>query len=248
MSDVNPHAEYNRQSAQHFGSAVRSSVAEHQNISLLPDESVLFGADFTPSPILRHIKSGLAVTKDRVVVRHPQYIFFVIKVGHAESSTPIRQVCEVTTGRTLSRSRVMSALMFGFFGLFALMWGLPMMQVSPIGGLLIVLIALALLAFAAFQAWLARSLGLTVSHTGGGALRIEADKAEYGDTLTAAQLIQQLLFDQRASTPAASDARPVAYRVPQVSSPAPTPPRPAAPRPAPVATPQQAAPPTIWRA
>ncbi|WP_396910882.1 hypothetical protein [Mycolicibacterium sp.] len=254
MSD--PHDDYRVQAARHFGglepSQHRPGLAEHRNISLLPEEDVLFAADFTPSPILRHIKSGLVVTKDRVVVRHPQYIFFVIKVGHAESSAPIRQVCEVTTGRSLSRSRVMSALTFGFFGLFAFMWGLPMMQFSPIG-VLVVLIALALLAFAAFQAWLARSLGLIVSHTGGGALRVEADKAEYEDTLTAARLIQQLLFGQGHSAPS-EPVGPVSK--PPVPVPAPAP----RPAPAPVkppeaaptvrlsnSAPQPSAPPSIWR-
>lgn len=235
------------------GGTTRTAVAEHQNITMLPGERNLFAADFTPSPILRHIKTGLVVTDRRVVVRHPQYIFFVIKVGYAESGTPIHQVCEVTTGRVLSRSRVMSALLSGGIGLMTLMYALPMMGFSPVAGGLGFLLALALLAFAAFQAWLARSLSLIVSHVGGGALRVDADKSEFEDTLTAGRLIQRLLLGSDTAETSASPQSPRVSlpHVPAQSSTSAPPrlsePPAAAPR-APLSGPPPQSPPTIWRA
>lgn len=246
----NPHADYLCQAEQHFDASTagpvplgaRASAApsayEHQNIPLLPGEESLFAADFTASPLLRHIKTGLVVTRDRVVVRDPQYMLFVIKVGHAESSIPIKQVCSVTIGRLLSQRSVLYAALTGLFGFLMLMSALPMMTMSFLGPLLF-LIALALLAFAAFQAWMARGLALMVSHAGGGTNRVDADKAEYQDMLQAATLIQQLVVES---------VRLVATEVPPTSPPAAASPTPPPPSPA-AAPPSQrpAIPPSIWR-
>ena len=256
---MNPdmHADYRRQAEQHFGGAAPNrepatprtvsptsapSAYEHRNIALLPGEEPLYAADFTPSPILRHIKTGLVVTADRVAVRYPQYMFFVIRVGHAESSAPIRQVCSVTTGRQLSQRRVMYAGVAGLFGFFMLMSSLSAMGFGFMGPLML-LFSLALLAFAAFQAWMARGLALIVAHGGGGTLRVDLDKAEYQDMLTADGLIQQLMVNaSRAASIEAPSAPPVPAAV-QTSAP---------PQPRPVAQPSPSnqrptAPPSIWR-
>ncbi|MGE2716261.1 hypothetical protein ACQI4L_19580 [Mycolicibacterium litorale] len=241
---MNPeaHADYRRQTAQQFGT---DTTREHHNIALLPGEESLFAADFTPSPLLRHIKTGLVVTGDRIVVRHPQYMLFVIRVGHAESAIPIRQVANTVVGRQLSQRRVMYAVVSGFLGLSMLT-----SSVSAMGGflgLLMLLLAFALLGFAAFQAWLARGLALMVTHTGGGTVRVEVDKAEYERMLGADSVIQQLTVAAAPSAPTPPPQRPTAAHTPPPGQEPPQysrPPRPAgtsAPRP------QSAAPPSIWR-
>lgn len=244
-SDGDVHGAYRAQASQHFGAPQR--VFEHRSIAILPDEEIVFAADFTSSPILRHIKTGLVVTKARVVVRYPQYLFLFVKVGYAESSTPIRRICEVTTGRLLSRRRITSALMFGVLGLLIFMSG-----VSSFGGIisaLATLLALALLAFAAFQAWMARSLGLTVTHAGGGTLHVDVDKLEFDDMVAAGTAIQRLVLAPPPSV------RPIPVDVPDpiVVRSAPQAPVQARPASAPVVHPQNASPrppqkpPTIWR-
>ena len=242
-----PHADYRRQADQHFGSAAKQ-VHEHRNIALLPGEEPRFAADFTPSPLLRHIKAGLVVTGDRVIVRYPQYMLFVIRVGHAESSIPIKHVCSVTTGRQLSQRRVMYGGIAGVSGLFLLMSSLPMLAMSFLAAIML-LFALVLLAFAALQAWLARGLALIVGHGGGGAIRVEVDKAEYQDMLEADRLIQRLVVE--AARPVATEAhRTPQYPVtpPYTPPPAPQPVTPPPPAPAPEPASQQpAAPPSIWR-
>lgn len=275
-----PHADYLRQAQQHFGgptsnpSPYRSpltslsgggSAREHENIALLPGEESLFSGDFTASPILRHIKTGLVVTKDRVVVRHPQYMFFIVKVGHAETSIPIKDVCAVTSGRVLSRRRVLMAMMTGFFAAIVGLYSLPMLAFGSPVALLGILLALILLAFAAFQAWLARGLALTVGHSGGGEARVDLEKDEYQDMLAANTLIQRLAVGSTASVatqgaattpvtqvsapPPQPPVPPVPPVPPTVSAPRPTPPP--APRPAPPAPPPSSgassAPPSIWR-
>ncbi|MGV0715840.1 hypothetical protein ABQE93_10580 [Mycolicibacterium sp. XJ662] len=211
---MNPesHADYRRQAQRHFSEATESAHLsprsagatpgnfEHQNIALSPGEESLYAADFTPSPLLRHIKTGLVITRDRITVRHPQYMLFVIRVGYGESSVPIRHVCNVMTGRQLSQQRMLFAGIAGFSGLFLLMSSLSMMGFGFMGPL-VLLFALALLGFAAFQAWMARGLALVIAHGGGGTIRVDVDKAEYQDMLTAANLIQQLVVEApRAAT------------------------------------------------
>lgn len=260
-----PHASYRRQTTEHFrgrqpsvpvltlAGAAASGDFEHQDIALLPGEQSLFAADFTASPILRHIKTGVVVTQDRVVMRYPQFILAFIRVGHAESSCPIRKLSKVTVGRTLSRSRVFKALVFGGLGSMLAMSGLASLTVSIIGALMM-LAGLVLLGVAAFQLWMARSLGLTVINDGGSVLHVDVEKAEYQDMVTAGQLIQELMLGMSAATPSA----------PAVSAdlPKPPPPRPSPqPRPVTVDPPvapaprtqassvsKPATPPSIWRA
>lgn len=218
---------------------------EHQDIALLPGEQSLFAADFTASPILRHIKTGVVVTRERVVMRYPQYILLFIRVGHAESSCPIRKLSKVTVGRTLSRIRVFKALLFGGIGAMATMSGLASLTISAIGALMM-LVGLALLGVAAFQLWMARSLGLTVTNDGGSILHVDVEKAEYQDMVTAGQLIQELIRDTAQAAPS-----PVERFTPPPAPPRPTPPPVTAERPIPRQQPpanrNTAAPPSIWR-
>lgn len=263
---MNPdvHADYRRQAAQHFGASAGDAASarpqptrpatgayEHQNIALLPDEEVRFAADFTPSPLLRHIKTGLAVTNDRVIVRHPQYMFFIIRVGHAESSVPIPQICNVTTGRQLSQRRIIYAAIAGFTGLFTLM-SLPM--AGGFMGAIGLLIALVLFGFTGFQVWMARSLALIVAHGGGDAIRVDVDKNEHQAMLEADSVIQRLIVDSHRSTtarPVSDSATEALGSAPAPAQPAtPTPPvRPTTPAAPPPTTPtaRPSAPPSIWR-
>jgi hypothetical protein len=255
----NGHADYLRQAEQHFGAGTAPSnsrpvagttgttgTSEHQNIALLPGEDSLFAGDFTPSPLLRHIKTGLVITGERVIVRHPQYLLFVIRVGHTESSTPLRHVSSTTVGRQLSQRRVLSAAVAGFVGFMMLTSSFGMMGMGPLGPLLL-LIALGLLGFAAFQLWMARGLALIVTHSGGGALRVDVDKVEYPHMREAESIIQQLISTSNV-TPRTSQVSPAR----ETPAPPPQPlvatqPRPPA-RPAPPAQhPRPATPPSIWR-
>jgi hypothetical protein len=227
-------------------SGANSGGREHQNIHLLPNETSLFAADFTPSPLLRHIKTGLVVTRDRVIVRDPQYMFLIIKVGHAESSVPIRHISEVTVGRVLSPRHVRAALICGVSGLFVMMTGSAFGPLAIFG----ILMGLVLLGFAAFQAWLARGLALTIAHTGGGALRVDVDKLEFDDMLRAGAVVQELVNGN--SVPAPVTAGTVATAQPP-TPPAPQPPvQPQTPvghqsSYSPPPQHQQSAPPSIWR-
>ena len=220
-----------------------STPAEHANITLLPGEQPLFAADFTPAPLLRHIKSGLVVTQDRVSVRVPQYLFFVIRAGYAETSVPIRHICDVTTGRMLSRRRVRSALLSTGIGLFILMSSRMSFVIFAIIG---ALFAFPLLAFGAFQAWMARSLGLTITSTGGGTVHTDVDKAEYENMLAAANLVQRLVLDvDRGLSATPSEPVPPAETTSAVA----LPPQPSTVR-SPVTPPpadDRSAPPSIWR-
>jgi hypothetical protein len=251
----NGHADYLRQAEQHFSAGTAPSNArpvggttgtsEHQSIAVLPGEDPLFAGDFTPSPLLRHIKTGLVVTGERVIVRHPQYMLFVIRVGHTESSTPLRHVSHTTVGRQLSQRRVLYAAVAGFVGFMMLTSSFGMMGMGLLGPLLL-LIAFGLLGFAAFQLWMARGLALIVTHSGGGALRVDVDKVEYPHMLEAESVIQQLL-----STPT---PRPSSQISPPRETPAPPPQQPVATRPRPPALPTPPAqhsrpttPPSIWR-
>lgn len=237
---MNPsgHADYRRQAEHHVGAATTAGASEHQNIVLLPGEDSLFAGDFTPSPLLRHVKTGLVVTGERVVVRHPQFMLFVIRVGHTESSTPLRHISSTTVGRQLSQRRVLSAAASGFIGLFMLTSSFGAMAMGPLGALM-VLVAFGLLAFAAFQLWMARGLALIVAHSGGGALRVDVDKAEYQHMLDAERTIRQHIS---APVPETTPVREAPARSPQPPAAArPRPPAPPAQHPGPVA------PPSIWR-
>lgn len=248
----NGHSDYRRQAEQHFGVGTSTpgatGTSEHQNIALLPGEDSLFAGDFTPSPLLRHIKTGLVVTGERVIVRHPQYMLFVIRVGHTESSTPLRHISSTTVGRQLSQRRVLTAAVAGFVGFTMLTSSFGMMGAGPLGALLL-LFSLGLLGYAAFQLWMARGLALIVTHSGGGALRVDVDKVEYPHMLEAERSIQQLV-----STPTPTQMPLPAQAPPPRDTPAPPPQQPAATRPRPPARPappaqqpRPAAPPSIWR-
>ncbi|MCW2625569.1 MAG: hypothetical protein JWR48_2291 [Mycobacterium sp.] len=170
----------------------------YQEIPPLAGEQVIFAADFTPSPILRNNKSGLIITSERVAVLHPQHVFLFFQVGQTVSSAPISKLAEVTVGRLLSRSHLRSAIFAGFIGLFALTM---QSTLDAIMGPLSILVVLLAFGVAAFQLWLARHLGMTVQHAGGGTLSVRADRAEHQMLLAAADLTQQLMIGRKPATP-----------------------------------------------
>lgn len=161
-------------------------MPEYQNIPLLQGENVVFGADFTPFPLRRSIKSGLVVTRERVVLRHPQYMFF-IKVGYVVESSLIRTIAEVSAGSQLSPRRVKVALITAGIGVAML----PLAGFFGLG----ILLALVLFGVAALQLWLARSLGLTLRNFGAGTLSVGVDTTEHQAMLAAAHTIQQLMLN-----------------------------------------------------
>lgn len=173
-------------------------MAAYQQIPPLAGEQVVFAADFTPSPIMRNNKSGLILTSDRVAVVHPQHIFLFFQVGHTVSSVPIAKIAEVSVGRLLSRSHLRYAIYAALLGLFALTMEDALAAVVGPLSLLIVLLAFGL---AAFQLWLARYLGMTIQHIGGGAVSVRADRVEYQNLLAAADLTQQLMIGRRPAAP-----------------------------------------------
>jgi hypothetical protein len=220
-SAPDPHSAYRQQAAQHFGSAgpyehppqfagsARGSGGlpvfdmsgtpggggpEHREIALLPGEETLFAADFTPFPILRHIKSGLVVTQRRVIVRHPQYFLFLIKTGFSESACPIERLNLVRVGRIMSRERLRTAGLYGGFGAVLLVSGLISMIAAPTIGLLTMLLGIPMAALGAFYFWLARHLALSVFNDSGTALHVDVDKREYQNMIDVSQLIQRLVL------------------------------------------------------
>ena len=220
-----PHAAYRQQAAQHFDgdparehpthdggstslpggrliidiSGTGGGGPEHRQIALLPGEDTLFAGDFTQFPTLRHITSGLVVTQRRLVVRHPQYFLWFIKTGYSESACALDKLNLVRTGRTLSRNRLITAMMFGGPGVFLLLTGLTGVAIQPVIGLLILLLSMPLVAVGAVYLWLARHLALTVFNDSGTAMHIDVDKREYHQMVTAAQLIQRLILGTESS-------------------------------------------------
>lgn len=188
-----PHSDYREQTAQHFGGSTTRGNSENEMITLMPRETPLLRGDFTESPILRHIKTGLVVTADRLIVRQPQFLLFFIKVGHVESSAPIRHICEVSVGRILSSRKIMWAGILGATGFFFLASG-------GLLSILFMLLGLVLLASAAVMAWMARGLALVVSHAGGGRLRVDVDRSEFATMTEAASLLHRLIAG-RATVP-----------------------------------------------
>jgi hypothetical protein len=186
------------------------SVAEYEKINLLAGERTLFAQDFTPHQILRHIKSGLVVTQDRVVFREPQHLLVFINVGHVECSTPISAISSVTTGSHLNSRRLMFAAGAGFIGLYGL-------TMSGFLGALSALFAVLMLAFAAFLVWSARSLASTIRNFGGGTVVVEVDSTEREAMFAAAHAINELLISG-GTTPVVAPQRPAP--APPVSAPA----------------------------
>jgi hypothetical protein len=170
----------------------------YQEIPPLAGEQVIFAADFTPSPILRNNKSGLIITSERLAVLHPQHVFLFFQVGQIVSSTPIDKLAEVTVGRLMSRSHLMIGIFAAFIGVYFLFTEVMLSGETSPFSLLIVLVAFAV---AAFQLWLARHLGMTVQHAGGGTLSVRADRAEHQMLLAAADLIKQLMIGRKPTTP-----------------------------------------------
>lgn len=123
------------------------------------------------------------------------------------SSSPVGAICEVTVGRLLSRHHLRMAMICGFIALFLLlMAGSAGAAGASFVGALTVPLMLVLFGVAAFQLWLARRLGLTISHVGGGHLSVGVDSAELQGMLQAAQLVEQLMVNTDTAASAKSTA------------------------------------------
>ncbi|MDH6247102.1 hypothetical protein [Mycobacterium sp. OTB74] len=175
-------------------------LSEVSNIPLLPEETILFSADFTPSPIIRSRKNGLLITDKRVAIIHPQHVLVFVRVGHTVSSTMHDKFAQVTVGRLMSRHHIWLALVFGGLGLYSFMVGGAMLDGYGGGmGFLAMLAMVVFFGLAALQLWLARQLGLTVVNTGGHHMTVAVDSAEHQHMLVAAEMIQQLALGKRVA-------------------------------------------------
>jgi hypothetical protein len=194
-------------------------VAEYDNVALLPGEQVAYAADFTPHRLRPDIKSGFVVTKDRIVVRHPQHIFLFIPAGYVETSTPLGAVAAVSTGSHLSEQRVMAGSICVLVGIAALTSGLAA------GGGFMAAIAVVLLGVAAYLFWSARTLGMTVRNVGGSHVAVQVDGEERSTILAAATAVQQQVSAWSRPSPPPAAATAPATRAPSL------PPRPQTPAP-----------------
>lgn len=168
-------------------------MAAYQSIPPLAGEQIVFCADFTDAPILSNSKSGLVITPERVAVVHPQHVFN-FHVGDTVSSSPIDKLAEVSVGRLLSRAHVRNAVA-------AALAGFGCLVMAVLGETTYFLLALFAFAVAALQIWLARQLGLTVRHVGGGRLGVRCTRDEYQMLLAAADILQQLMIGRRPTGP-----------------------------------------------
>lgn len=200
-------------------------MSEVANIALLPGESRLFSADFTPHAIFRHHKNGLLITDKRVATIHPQYIFWFIRVGQSISAMPHDRVAQVTHGRVLNRRNVFMAMGLGVVGLYLLMMGMAGVAYGGAIGALMLLVALVVLGLAAFQLWLARQIALTVDNIGGGSVSVAVDTAEQQHMLAAIAMIEQLALGRQvqpyAPAPAPQFAPPAQHGSGQATGPNP---------------------------
>jgi hypothetical protein len=169
-------------------------MAAYHSIPPLAGEQIVFCADFTSSPLLSNSKSGLVLTPERVAVVHPQHVFTLLHVGDSVSSSPIDKLAEVSVGRLLSHAHVRNAVVAALAGLGGLV-------MAMLGEGTYFLFALLAFAVAALQLWLARQLGLTVQHVGGGRLGVRCTRDEYPTLLAAADILQQLMIGRRPTGP-----------------------------------------------
>lgn len=169
-------------------------MAAYQSIPPLAGEQIIFCADFTNAPILSNSKSGLVITPERIAVVHPQHVFQFFHVGDTVSSAPIDKLAEVSVGRLLSHAHVRNAVV-------ATLAGLAGLVTASFGETTYFLFGLLAFAVAALQIWLARQLGLTVQHVGGGRLGVRCTRDEYQALLAAADILQQLMIGRRPTGP-----------------------------------------------
>jgi hypothetical protein len=169
-------------------------MTAYQSIPPLAGEQIIFAADFTSSPILSNSKSGLVVTPERIAVVHPQHVFVFFQVGHSVSSSSIDKLAEVSVGRLLSRSHLRNASVAALVGFAALV-------MAMFGETTYFLFSLLAFGVAAFQLWLARHLGLTVQHVGGGKLSVRCNRDEYQSLLAASDVVQQLMIGRKPVRP-----------------------------------------------
>jgi hypothetical protein len=139
-------------------------------------------------------KSGLVITPERVAVVHPQHVFLFFHVGDTVSSSPIDKLAEVSVGRLLSRTHVRNAAVAALAGLGGLV-------MAMLGETTYFLFGLLAFAVAALQMWLARQLGLTAQHVGGGKLGVRCTRDEYQTLLAAADILQQFMIGRRPTGP-----------------------------------------------
>lgn len=62
------------------------------SIALVPGEQVLFVSEFTPHPILTHLKTKLVITDRRIISRRPTTWFVFFRRGFYQTSCPLEHV------------------------------------------------------------------------------------------------------------------------------------------------------------
>ncbi len=157
---------------------------------LMPGEQVVREVWFSPNVLLPHLRTLVALTNQRVVIRHPHTILGFVPLGYWESSAKRSAVATIAAGTRMRTERLLfggSAALFGLFQLFTSFGGY-----FGLNGVSL-LLALVSLAVAGYLFVTARITGLIVFADG-----VAHTAAARGSELasveqTAADLIRSML-------------------------------------------------------
>lgn len=119
-------------------------------ITTTSSESVIRSADFHPRFILRHLDESIVVTDKRVIVRKPNTIFAIIKLGYNELSAPLDALDTITSGRQTSTRKLVAGIVAALFALSGFVQAVIAMQFAPLAGVGLLLLALVIAVVAAF--------------------------------------------------------------------------------------------------
>lgn len=143
-------------------------------VALVPGENVLYQAEFTPHPFLRHVKTKLVITDRRVIARRPLTWFLFFRKGFHQSSCPLEHVSQFSYGDRRYGAR----LVFGTLLCLTIV-GLPI-------GIYLIMAA--------------RVIALSFHGTGGGHVLAEADPRELHLVESAARAIDAIFYVREQPT------------------------------------------------
>jgi len=137
-------------------------------VPLVQGEKLLFRAEFTPHPILRHLKTKLVITDRRVVTRQPMTWFVFFRKGFHQSACPLEHISQFSYGDRNHGRRLVTGIL-----LCLTLFGLPM---------------------GVYYLLTLRSITLSIRATGAGLVMTEADRKELPMVEAAARVIDAILY------------------------------------------------------
>ncbi len=140
--------------------------------SPLPNERVLLHSEFSPHLILKHLKTTMILTDQRVYVHEPHTVLGFIPYGGHQQSAPLERIADVYSGDTTSTRRAMIGGGIVLLGLYTLLAG------GYLGGAGAGLVGLIIAAIGVAVFLTARTIGISVRSSGGGALVAHGGSAD----------------------------------------------------------------------